>query len=72
MEEFRHKITQTEIAWVFADWIERYQEDPDPARWKPTLDDEPQDYGEACAEFFLEILDDIRLTSGYPQAAGHD
>lgn len=65
MEEYRHKITETEIRQVFAEWARQFQQDPD--GFVPMSVDEPEFYGKEAAEEFLVVLEEIRAGFAKPR-----
>jgi len=53
--------TQTELADAFTEWERRYREDPDRFMSEEAiLEQTPETNGEACALYFIKILDELR------------
>ena len=52
------EATRTRVASAFTEWERRYREEPDRfmSEAAKLLRETPQSYGEACAPYFLEIL----------------
>jgi len=56
------EITQDELAAVFTEWERRYREEPERFQSEATklLRETPETYGQACAPYFLFILNELR------------
>jgi hypothetical protein len=59
MEE-KISATKEEIAAAFTEWERRYQDDPE--SFAPE-NGTPQDYGQVCAPFFIQILAEVKATA---------
>lgn len=64
MEEYRHKITRTEIEHVFTEWARQFQLDPN--GFMPMSVHEPEVYGKEGAAEFLTVLEEIRAGFARP------
>lgn len=52
-----NNATLAQIAAAFTEWERRYREEPEKFQSdQERLADSPQSYGEACAPYFLQIL----------------
>lgn len=53
--------TKKEITAVFTEWERRYREEPDRfwSEARKLLKETPKSYGDACAPYFLEIMEDL-------------
>ena len=57
------EVTREELAKVFTEWERRYREEPERFQSEAVklLRETPETYGEACAPYFVFILDELRL-----------
>jgi hypothetical protein len=54
-------FTRAQIAAAFTEWERRYREDPEGFNSEQEkLAESPETYGEACAPYFLKILEEVR------------
>ena len=55
-------VTQSELALAFTEWDRRYREDPERFQNEAArlLHDTPQNYGEACAPYLMQIINEQR------------
>lgn len=50
--------TEDQIKEVFTEWERRCREDPE--SFEKAADSTPEEYGEACAPFFVKLLNEIK------------
>ena len=62
----RKQATLTLFAKVFTEWERRYREDPEGFMSEATklLKETPKTYGDACAPYFIELIDEISSDKG--------
>jgi hypothetical protein len=58
----RLAATQTELAAAFTEWERRYREEPDRfmSEASKLLKETPKSYGDACAPYLMQIIDELR------------
>ncbi len=56
------KATKTELAAAFTEWDRRFREEPDrfTSEASRLLKETPETYGEACAPYLIQILNELR------------
>jgi len=59
------KYTLEEFAMAFTEWDRRYRDDPEAfeAEAVRLLKGTPATYGEACAPYFMKLLEEVRASA---------
>lgn len=53
------RLERDRFARAFALWLQGYRRDPSGYRDPQALTNSPEDYGRACAAYFLDLLDAV-------------
>jgi hypothetical protein len=58
-------FTQENIARAFTEWERRYREEPERFQSEAAklLKETPESYGEACAPYFLKIIQEVSIVT---------
>ena len=61
-ESGRCAVSLSELKKVFTEWDRRYREEPERFMSEVThlLKETPETYGEICASYFMEIINEIK------------